>query len=516
MGFVLTIIYIVLTIISPEQFGREWADYHALVYLAILTGLASLPNVLNRIHKPPVQTVLMIGFIIVIGVSQITNGWLGGAIESWLRFLPNVAVFFFIVVNVTTVRRLKIMTLTVSTTCLLLTLEALYGYYSGFRADIFVLHQNLYQGESIVGEFIRLRGAGFLNDPNDFAQILLIAIALFFVGWQHKNLFANCLLVLLPSAVLLWAIFLTHSRGALVGLVVLALVAGRNRFGTSLSMATTILLVIGMLAINFTGGRAISASEGSDRLEAWSTGLELFKSAPLFGIGFGGFTDYNEITAHNSFVLCLAELGLMGSLIWIALLVTSTMGLNKIIDRGETEPDAREGEKSKAVLAVGDGNDELLRLRPESESNPSGDSQWQIAAGAQAELEEHPASWVDWNSPELSRPEEIEQFPSPSLPSATDTEDITGDPLDSETEHMVPKHWPVAIRFGLISYMTTGWFLSRSYATTLYLILGLATATILLDEGSADIRDRNRWIVVTFSVEALAIVLIYVSVRLGR
>ena len=347
MGFVLTIIYIILTIISPEQFGREWADYHALVYLAILTSLASLPNVLNRIHKPPVQTVLMIGFIIVIGVSQITNGWIGGAIESWLRFLPNVAVFFFIVVNVTTVRRLKIMTLTVSTTCLLLTLEALYGYYSGFHADIFVLHQNLYQGESIVGELIRLRGAGFLNDPNDFAQILLIAITLFFVGWQHKHLLANCLLVLLPSGVLLWAIFLTHSRGALVGLVVLALVAGRKRLGTSLAMAMTILLVIGMLAINFTGGRAISASEGSDRLEAWSTGLELFKSAPLFGIGFGGFTDYNEITAHNSFVLCLAELGLIGSLIWVALLVTSTMGLNKIIDRGETEPDTREREIAK-------------------------------------------------------------------------------------------------------------------------------------------------------------------------
>ena len=165
---------------------------------------------------------------------------------------------------------------------------------------------------------------------------------------------------------------------------------------------------------------------------------------------------------------------------------------------------------------MSDGNDELLWLRPESESKPSGDSQWQIVAGAQTGLAEHPDSGVDWNSTELSRPEEIEQFPGASLPSATDTEDNTGAPLHSETEHVVPKHWPVAIRFGLISYMTTGWFLSRSYATTLHLILGLATATILLDEGSGDSRDRNRWVAVTFSVEALAIVLIYASVRLGR
>ena len=79
-----------------------------------------------------------------------------------------------------------------------------------------------------------------------------------------------------------------------------------------------------MLALDFTGGRGISASNGADRLEAWANGLEMFKSAPLFGIGFNGFTDLYEITAHNSFVLCLAELGLLGSTLWLAMLVTTT------------------------------------------------------------------------------------------------------------------------------------------------------------------------------------------------
>src|ERR1700682_4357662 len=57
----------------------------------------------------------------------------------------------------------------------------------------------------------------------------------------------------------------------------------------------------------------------------------MFKSAPLFGIGFNGFTEFLDITAHNSFVLCLAELGLLGSTLWMALLVTTTAGLNRII-----------------------------------------------------------------------------------------------------------------------------------------------------------------------------------------
>src|ERR1700686_5663186 len=86
-----------------------------------------------------------------------------------------------------------------------------------------------------------------------------------------------------------------------------------------------------MLALDFTGGRGISPADGADRLEAWANGLEMFKSAPLFGIGFNGFTDFLDITAHNSFVLCLAELGLLGSTLWMALLVTTTTDLNRII-----------------------------------------------------------------------------------------------------------------------------------------------------------------------------------------
>ena len=55
------------------------------------------------------------------------------------------------------------------------------------------------------------------------------------------------------------------------------------------------------------------------------------------------------------------------------------------------------------------------------------------------------------------------------------------------------------IRLALVSFMTTAWFLSRSYTTTMYLVLGLATAAIALqpsDNESArsrpvDILDRS-------------------------
>lgn len=330
MGFVLTLVYITVTIISPEQFGQEFASFHPMVYLAAVTALASLPAALNDAHlRFSLQARLMLGFVIAIAFSQIANGWFGGALESARDILPVVAVFFFIVVNVNTVRRLKIITFVTVGTCLALTAEALSGYYSGFRSDMFVLVQ--------YAEIRRLRAAGFLSDPNDFAQILLIAASLACAGWALGRVFRNSFIVLAPVAFLLWATYLTHSRGALLALGLLILITFRTKLGNVPSLVLAAVLVFGMFALDFTGGRGISASDGADRLELWSQGLQIFRTAPLFGIGFGRFADFsdNDLTAHNSFVLCLAELGLLGSTILVALFVTTLMSLNSVLSPEE-------------------------------------------------------------------------------------------------------------------------------------------------------------------------------------
>src|SRR6202008_2360617 len=140
----------------------------------------------------------------------------------------------------------------------------------------------------------------------------------------------------------------THSRGGLIAVAAISLFAARKFIGTTPSMIMTVALLVAMLALDFTGGRGISASDGADRLEAWANGLEIFKSAPLFGIGFGNFTDHHDVTAHNSFVLCLAELGLMGSTLWIGLLATTVLGLRRVLRMHE----APKPEKSYGLAAL--------------------------------------------------------------------------------------------------------------------------------------------------------------------
>jgi putative inorganic carbon (hco3(-)) transporter len=514
MGFVFTVVYIVLTIISPEQFGQEWASYHILLYLAGITALTSLTGVLTRSHlRSSTQTYLLIGFILSIGFSQVANHWFGGAIQSWLEFLPSAAVYFFIVANVTSLRRLKLVTLAVVVSCLVLVVEALYGYYGGFLGDTFVLKMN-YSHDQVVEQFLRLRGAGFLNDPNDFAQMLLIAVPLIFVAWRQGRVLANSFFVLAPAAVLLWAVYLTHSRGALIGLGVLGLVAAKKRLGTTASVAMASVLAVGLMALDFTGGRGISASEGADRLEAWATGLELFKHSPIFGVGFGNFTNFSVITAHNSIVLCLAELGLVGATMWLALLVSTTTDLNRLITVRE-QLAITGGHNQAETISTSAVDVDRSSFPEQTDDDNSNELPAEDDLADVARMEEHSSIGNvadEWNDGVA----EVQPFPAKwiSKEETASSGDVREAEVESVYEPIVPRSWLEINRLALISFMTTGWFLSRTYDTPIYLVLGLATAAIALDRPDAETGNRAHWIPVTLAVEALAIIVVYFVVRL--
>jgi len=467
-GFALTAIFVFVTIISPEQFGNEWSDYHALTYLGSAIVLLSLPGIFHDARlRSSTQIYLLLGFIVAMGFSEAANGWLGGALVTWRLFLSSSIVFFFIVANVTTARRLKMLILTVIASCLVVVVEALCGYYLGFRGRTFLIYQHMISDRGQWGDFGRIRGAGFLSDPNDFAQFLLIALPLTTIQWRGGRRVFNFLMVAVPAALLMWAIFLTHSRGALVALALLALVSIRKRFGAVLSVIFTTIAILGMFALNFTGGRLISADAGADRLWLWASGLEMFKRAPLFGVGFNKFAEFAELTAHNSFVLCLAELGFIGCTLWVALLVTTMMGLTRMIQ---------------------------VRQRYETERS---------AAGNMALGEKTPSLQTASCTFEGSAPIPIESHAAMNFQ--------TG--IQHAFDSDVPARWIIAMRLALISFVATSWFLSRTYQSTMYVILGLATATILLDKYGDEPVARVHWVTYTLAIEAAAIAFIYFVVR---
>jgi len=77
-------------------------------------------------------------------------------------------------------------------------------------------------------------------------------------------------------------------------------------------------LFVAAQVFHVAGGRDISASAGSDRTSLWGQGLQMLKYHPMFGVGFGFFADSSDVhlTAHNSIVVCAAELGMFGLFFW--------------------------------------------------------------------------------------------------------------------------------------------------------------------------------------------------------
>lgn len=537
MGLFLTIAYIVLTIVSPTQLGPAWANYHVMVYLAVLTTLFSLPNIASGSSLlVSVQTYLLLAFIAIVGVSQIANHWLGGALQAWLTFLPSAAVYFFIVANVTTLRRLKVVTFAIVAACLGLVVEAFCGYYGSLPGHTFYLGQNVDSGGT-VDRIIRLRAAGFLHDPNDFSQMLIIVIALLFVAWRTGRIATNTLLVIAPAAVFLWAIYLTHSRGALIGLAVLALIAGYKRIGKVPALTLSVILGLGLMAVNFTGGRAIDPSAGAERLELWAEGLEAFKHSPIFGIGFGNI-DLSGYTAHNSFVLPLVELGIIGATVFVALLVTTMLDLNRLIAIREAPAGVPTvpATTSNADRCQEDRHSSFpfsLSSAPEAPQQPIPHTEPAFALYADSDpaaLEFSPLdgpSIIEDAAPADPLDETV-PFAPEWLPSSDEASDIASTPNDGPPSFDEPltvesaPHTAVflagnplpQIRAALVSFIITAWFLSRTYDTTIYLVLGLAVAAIGLEPDSAAPRDHRRWVLWTLAIVPFLIVFIYLVVRL--
>jgi O-antigen ligase len=273
------------------------------------------------------QVTLMAAFTGLILVSWLPHGWFGGVLASMQIFIPLGIVFFLTAFNVRSIRQLRILRWVLLAVTMYLAGRGLIDYFWNPDDSPFVMMQN-YAHDVVLH---RLQAQGLLGDPNAFAQFLLAMLPLLFVGMKNRSWSSRIFVILPMGAIMLAAIFLTHSRGALVGMVILigVLVRQHVRFAAG-GLATAVAAIV-LIAAGFTGGRSISIGGGMDRLDLWSDGLGLFKSSPLWGIGYNGFVEKEIYTAHNSFLLCAAELGLIGLFIWLAIIIVSLWQLRRVV-----------------------------------------------------------------------------------------------------------------------------------------------------------------------------------------
>jgi hypothetical protein len=349
MAFALFLLYVVFTFLRPvELFAPGLAEARPMLVLWLLAFAAAMFSTLmqRRIALRPVHAGLLLAFILAIALSRIANGWAGGAVDAISDFSASVLLLLLAAMNLTTLRRVQWTLASVTLCMLVLAAFTVNAFETGYRAEDFVIRQGTgdeadllaagYTGvpaEDSSGENLwRVRGLGILNDPNDLGQALIMTLPLLALAWRPRRLVRNAVVVGLPMGLMLYSIYLTHSRGAVLGVAVLLLLGLRRWLG---NVRTALLGAVGLvvaMGLGLAGGREFSTQEQSagQRIDAWYDGLQMFRGQPLFGVGYGAFTDHHPLTAHNSFVLCFAELGLFGLLPWVALLVLAWRELSQV------------------------------------------------------------------------------------------------------------------------------------------------------------------------------------------
>ena len=191
--------------------------------------------------------------------------------SAFLDFIPNAFAFFLVCLHCNSKRKLQVVVLMLLFVCLFViahgSIDLLRGVPEGATAQPGaaesvndaawnIEHPYLLAMRNDQGQlFYRLRGLGLINDPNDFGQLLVCVTPLLFFFWRPKKLLLNIAFVILPVCVLLFGVYLTHSRGALLALMAVAIVAARRRIGTLPALLLAGVLFVAAMALHFTGGR---------------------------------------------------------------------------------------------------------------------------------------------------------------------------------------------------------------------------------------------------------------------
>jgi hypothetical protein len=168
----------------------------------------------------------------------------------------------------------------------------------------------------------RVRYLGVLQDPNELSLAAGVGLPLAFaLGARKKSALGRYALSAITFAlVLLCALFTSSRGGQLVFLTVLGTYSIK-RFGAKGLVFGAVLAA----PLLFLGGRSGEEASSStlERLDCWASALSIWKGHPFFGVGLGQFTEYNYMTAHNSYLLALSELGLPGMLVFSIIIYLS-------------------------------------------------------------------------------------------------------------------------------------------------------------------------------------------------
>ncbi len=208
------------------------------------------------------------------------------------------------------------------------------------------------------------------QDPNDYANLIVVVLSVVLYGiLSFKNEIRSQLwrFILLSSVfVAAAAVPLSLSRTALINLLAFMLVAAWLRRSAKAKVSLVIFIALALVFVllfpdfnerivqRYSTLRELHKPESwAGRIDIWRAAVTVFTERPLTGVGAGNFAfvspDYSYSAAliaatredgsggvaHNIFLSVLAETGVIGFLLFGALLLSAYASARRLIKRGE-------------------------------------------------------------------------------------------------------------------------------------------------------------------------------------
>lgn len=299
--------------LRPQELDSSLLSLKLLSVVGIFSVGAWMIKIVSQrgresFFKAP-NDVFILMFLAVIIFSGILNG--AGTIKDNLQnFLDKLIIHFLIVGAVISVKRAKNFIWLLFGLSAVLAIQGIVQFHLGVGLG----GQTMIEG--------RIRSIGFFADPNDLAQALVLLFPFLLMYLFERSSHLLKILCAILSVLFLYAIYLTNSRGGMLSLAAVGMLFFRKRLGNLVGAVVAVVLIAALIVAGPSRMATISANEASaeGRLEAWVSGLQMFKANPLFGVGVGQFTEYHPRVAHNSFVHGLAEVGFAGMFCWIGMI----------------------------------------------------------------------------------------------------------------------------------------------------------------------------------------------------
>jgi O-antigen ligase len=318
-AFFFLFLYTAATLIRPHEMFQVSIEWIFIKGFAIVTfGLVLM---VQRPLKFSPQHWMLLALIPLIIMSGFLNGsGMFGIEEAKMLFISAIIPLFLFSTCISSIKRQHVLMVV----CLIAALLMVHnGHVQQTAYEGYGWALNTHSVGYIEQGERRITYLGFFNDPNDLGMFLVMCIP-FTIYFYNKGNFPLKLIMLMVLSALGYGIYLTGSRGSmlgaggLLGVYILVVNAGPKLFIASVVLSPIAATVVASLQSNID-------SSANGRLEAWYAGIQMLMSNPIFGIGKGQFYDYHGLVAHNSYIHVAGELGVPGYSLWGGALIFTVL-----------------------------------------------------------------------------------------------------------------------------------------------------------------------------------------------